>query len=368
MRRYTAAEAAPLLGLKGTGLKKWIRMLRSRTGVDVPGRVDGYLTDESIMWIREERERRGEDQTPGLGRPIIRPHVDPVVTGLTPASREPDPEALWEREIARQQRDESKVAQRYSQEVVIPDKRPVLLVLLSDLHLGNTHCDVSSAKADAELIRDTPGVYGAILGDCVDNWIGQPNIMAIQREQPIPHAEELALFRSWISILAPKLVAAVAGNHEARTYAVAGVDLLMDALRGVTTLYDANEIRFTLRLGTGAWRCKLRHKWLRRSQYNATHGPEFDAKFFDGRWDIAVGGHTHAPTVFREFFDHAYDHRVKLAVQLGSYELDSAYGRQLGLPRSVPGGSAGIMLWPSGDMQPWRDLQAAVRFLAEERK
>jgi hypothetical protein len=261
----------------------------------------------------------------------------------------------------------AKADSRYNQIIDIQDDRPVLLVLVSDLHLGNAYCAYSQAKADAELIRDTPGVYAACLGDVIDNWIGEPKIEGVQRQQPIPHADELALLTSWLGILAPKLVACVAGNHELRSYDKAGVDLIMEALHGVPTLYDQHEIRFTLRLSTAEWRWKLRHMWAHKSQYNATQGQEWDQKFNDGTWSFGVGGHWHGPTAFRDFYDGVHDHQQKLAIQLGAYEYDSAYARKLNLGPTVCGGTGAIMLWPDGTWQPWRYLDKAVRFLAMER-
>lgn len=333
------------------------------------------LSDAFIDWFGSRPEAkpglqgkaRPDNRLRADPKPTQSAHVEPQITGLTPASRKPDPEELWARMIAMEQSHRSKATARYSQVIEIPDNRPVLLVLLSDLHLGNAYCSYSQAKQDAELVRSTPGVYGAVLGDVIDNWIGEPKIEGVQRQQPIPHAEELALLTSWLGILAPKLVACVAGNHEARSYDKAGVDLLLEALQGVKTLYDQHEIQFTLKLATAEWRWKLRHAWAHKSQYNPTQGQEWDQKFNDGTWQFGVGGHWHGPTAFRDFYDVVHDHERKLAVQLGSYEYDSAYARKLNLSHSPCGGSGGVMLWPDGSWQAWHDLEAATRFLAMER-
>jgi hypothetical protein len=293
--------------------------------------------------------------------------VPAVVTGLTPASRVPDTDDLWGRVTAMQQKDEQKTENRYAQEVLIPDGRPVLLVLLADIHLGGRHVDYMRAKHDAELIRDTDGVYAAILGDTIDNWIGEANIMAVQREQPIQHSEELALLDSWIGMMRDKLIAVVSGNHELRSYNHAGLDILQRALVGVTTLYDQQEIRFLLRLGEASWPWKLRHSWVKKSKLSPSHGLEHDARFNDGSWVFGVGAHYHTQTTFRMFVDAAHDNTVKLAINLGSYQRDSAYARKLNLPQSISSGSAGLMLWPSGAWQYWLDLEAATRFLAMER-
>lgn len=369
---YSRAQADGLLGVGPGAVAKWIRS-RIRFGHTVPGiEPDGKVTDEFLDYWRSEhasgidaagRAMRHSDRARG-GTPG---HVEPSINGLTPISRKPNEAELWG-DVERQQlRDQNKIGSRYSQEVVIDDDRPVLLVLLSDIHLGDAHTDYLQARKDAELIRDTPGVYAGVLGDVVDNWV-TPALAHIQREQPIPLFKEIALAESWLCMMADKLVAVVSGNHDLRTYELAGLDLLAGMLARVRTLYDQHEINFTLKLGGAEWRWKLRHKWSHRSQNNPSNPYEWDARFNDGTWDFAVGGHVHTPTLLRPFFDHTHGGARKAAIQLGSYSLDSSYGRALGMHRIVTGGSLGIMLWPDGEWQEWYSLEKAARFLASERK
>ena len=354
---YSLQQADARLRVSRGAVGKWVRR-RKRLGVTIPGLLpDGQIGESFFAYWAAEHARDIR---------LAAEHVRPVVTGLTPISRKPSADELWADVERLQGRDEAKVALRYSQEVVIDDDRPVLLVLLSDVHFGNAHTDYTQAKRDAELVRDTDGVYAAVLGDVVDNWI-TPTLAHIQREQPMTLVRELALAESWLCMMQDKLVAVVSGNHDLRTYELAGLDLLAGMLAKVKTLYDQHEINFTLRVGGAVWRWKLRHQWGHRSQLNSSNPMEWDARHNDGTWDFAVGGHVHTPTLLRPFIDHAHDGRKKAAIQLGSYSLDSPYGRALGLHRIVPGGSLGIMLWPDGDWQEFYSLEKAARFLEQER-
>ena len=356
---YSLQQADARLRVSRGAVGKWVRR-RKRLGVAIPGLLpDGQIGESFFAYWAAEHARDIR---------LAAEHVQPVVTGLTAASRQANPEEAWERAFSIEARGTAKNESRYDQWVDIPDTKPILFVLMTDPHLGNSHCAYSAVRAVAELVRDTDGVYGGVFGDVIDNWVSlNPKMLGIQREQPMPHSDELVLLDSWLGLMRDKLVVAVAGNHDLRTYDIAGVDLIQRALGNAKVLYDQYEVRFSLRLGEAVWRWKVRHNWPGRSQLVDAYAMLKDSKFNDGSWQIGVGGHTHASTTFCEFVDKPRDNRRKLAVQLGSFELDSAYARKLNLPRSIMGGAAAIMFWPDGSYQPWRDLDAATRFLAMER-
>jgi predicted phosphodiesterase len=380
---FSAQEVADTIGINRCTVGKAIRRHFVEFGCLPPGVSHDrkVYTDEFVDWFASRPYARPELQ--GLKRdgsytsaktaremgepmPRVSGHVAAVVTGLTPASRIPSKEEMWEDAERIQLRDKDKIALRYSQEVLIPDEKPVLLVLLSDAHFGDAHTDYIQARKDAELVRDNDGVFAAFLGDLVDAWIS-PSLSHIQREQPMTLHRELMLAESWLVSMSDKLIAVVSGNHDLRVYTQSGLDLLANMLSRVTCLYDQHEINFTMKLGAARWRWKLRHEWKHRSQNNPSNPMEYDARWNDGTWDFAVGGHDHTPTLLRPFIDSTHDGRKKAAIKIGCYSTDSSYGRELNRERIVTGGSLGIMLWPDGDWQEFYSLEKAVRFLAMER-
>ena len=379
MMEFSARQVADTLGIHIRTVGKAVAKHLAAHGAVPPGvsRDRSVYTEEFVEWFHARPDARPELQGfmrdgSARRRPEHIPaqvagHVVPVITGLT-AGRSTSVEDAWQRAFDIEKRGLVKNENRYDQWVDIPDDKPILFVLLSDPHLGNAHCAYSAVRAVAELVRDTDGVYGGVFGDVSDNWVSlDPKMIGIQREQPMPHSDELVLLDSWLGLMRDKLVVAVAGNHDLRTYDLVGIDLIQRALGNAKVLYDKYEVRFSLRLGEAVWRWKVRHNWPGRSQLVDAYAMLKDSRFNDGSWDIGVGGHTHASTTFCEFVDKPRDNRRKLAVQLGSFELDSAYARKLNLPRSIMGGAAAIMFWPDGSYQPWRDLDAATRFLAMER-
>jgi hypothetical protein len=291
--------------------------------------------------------------------------MQPSITGLTVADRLPDGGALWQRMIEREAADREKARLRYSQQIVLPGELPCGIAFLSDLHLGNAHCAYTAAARDAEIIRQTPGLYSVLLGDLHDNWISQL-LGHVQREQPVRLAEEMALLRYWLERQQGKLLAVVAGNHELRSYIAAGLDWLASLLEKVTCLYDQHEIRMTLRLGEASWRVTLRHKYVGHSKYNQTHGQESYGIFEDPESDICIGGHRHTGTLFREWM---HGGRKRLSVALGTYLYDSPYARQIGkAPASTEDGGCGCLIfYPDGRLLPIPCLRTAAKFLTHER-
>jgi hypothetical protein len=373
-------EVAAALNVHPRSVPKATKIYRDQTGTNPPGFDGQNYGPEFMAWFNSRQGAkpwlRGQPGAKDYPTPDYRgpapipttPHVTPIVSGLTSASRMPNDAEVWGRALAIEERNRAKADKRHEQTVVIPDRKPILLALLTDPHLGNAFCTYSQAKAHAEWVRDTDGVYGGMLGDVIDNWVSlDPRLLGIQREQPMQHADELALLESWLGMMRDKLVVAVSGNHDLRTYRLAGVDLVQRAIGNAQVLYDQYEVKFTLRLGDAEWKFKVRHSWPGRSQLIDTYAIQKDSRFNDGSWDIGVGGHTHGSTVFSHFRDKPHENRLKLAVLLGSYEYDSSYARELNLPRSEPGGCGAIMFWPNGSYQYWYDLGAATRFLAMER-
>jgi hypothetical protein len=376
----TTGEVARKLGVNKSTVRRASNAYFAKTGRRAPGHIgEASYSDEYLDWFDSRRRGSQPARAEGplwrepmgkqtAGKSAQSAHVPAQVTGLTAARRIPDEASLWARAEEIEKRGLAKVELRYDQTIAIPDDKPVLMVVAGDIHLGNSYCSYSRARRDAELVRDTPGCYLMVLGDLVDHWVSlDPAMVGIQRESPMPHSDELALLDSWVRMVRDKLLAVVAGNHDLRSYRIAGVDILQHALGNATVLYDHAEVRFTLALAGATWKWKLRHQWPGRSQNNEAFGFLKDSRFCDGSWDIGVGGHWHPDTLISPFTDKAHGNRRKYAVQLGSYQYDSAYARDLGMPQSRVGGSAALMLWPTGEMQPFENLDIAVRFLAMER-
>lgn len=287
------------------------------------------------------------------------PQPNPVhISGLTPSDHQPEPECIWDELIQKQATTEQYVAQKYAQAIRVCEHKPIAIATLSDLHLGSNYCDYRGIKHDAEMIAQTDGMYALAAGDYWDNWIGK--LEFIQRQQKCDFESELRLVEWWFETLGNSLLCVIAGNHDNRTKNIAGIDYVKKLLGKRKLLYDSDEVSFKLQFADTEWKIKARHKWRGHSMYNQTHGEERDARFGDVDWDIAIGGHTHEGTVFREF---VHNGRLRLAVQIGTYCYEDRYARGLGLPQNRPG-VGGIVFHPDGKIETKRDLETTAKYLA----
>ena len=353
---YSLSQAAHLLGYANHSCLAPYRKKLRELGIDLPGmtylsplrpRVNDEWVEAMRYFIQHGEVEAGEEQH--------------TVIGLTPQAHLPTPSRIWDRAFLHQRDDMEKTRLRYAQHIYLPGALPCGVAMLSDIHLGNEHTDYVQAYADAEIIRDTPGLYAAVLGDTVDNWVGP--LEGISRNQPFTIDEEKVLVRDWLEMFSDALVAVVSGNHENRTSQMTGEDMLANLLRDENhLLYDKEEMTFTLHLGDAAWKIMARHTWPGNSMWNVTQGMERNKRMSDDDWDIGIGAHTHKGTFPRWGAD---GNRTYLALQLGCYQYDSKFARRLGLPR-MPfdhSGSAALMFWPDGTMEVFRSLAKAAEFL-----
>ena len=245
-------------------------------------------------------------------------------------------------------------------EVELPEE-PYGLVFLSDLHFGSPHTDYRQARLDAEVIRDTPGMYAVFHGDGIDNWI-IPKMAGLQRGQAVDFDDEWALLRRWLSILGDKLIIVVAGNHDNWTYTLGGIDFLQN-LVDPAIFYDPQQILFTVSSGEHQLRVCVRHKWRGQSILNPTHGMERAARDIDA--DVYVGGHTHIATLARQF---SVRERDRLALLTGTYKRYDTYARQLGLPPSQHSGAGALVIDPRKGHTFIRDIREAADYLTWKRR
>lgn len=206
--------------------------------------------------------------------------------------------------------------------VTIRDSKPIGILHFGDPHVDDDGCDVGLLEEHAHLVRSTPGLYGANVGDTTNNWVGR--LARIYGQQSTSAAEGWKLaewfiheVRDWIYI--------VSGNHDA--WSGAG-----DPLRWITAqagaLYQDTEVRIALRFpGNREVRVNCRHDFAGRSQYNPAHGP-MKAALFGVRDHILIAGHQHesAYGILKDPDSGIAMHSIRVA----SYKVYDRYAREHG--------------------------------------
>ena len=246
--------------------------------------------------------------------------------------------------------------------IEFPGDKPVALAFLADLHFGGPCVDYQAARRDAVTVRDTPGMYAAILGDMTDNWI-LPAMQHLQQGALLSQSDAVRMLRAYLGVLGSKLVAAVAGNHDLWSDRQAGVDILRLVMPETCRLYARHELLLDVAFRGGAsCRMLLRHKWPHSSQYNPTHGIEWAARFGDTGFDLGIGGHTHPGTFCRPF---PWRQKMLHAVMVGTYKFRDDYRDAGQFPRQPDShrGAGALVLYPDGRRAWFDDLQTAADFL-----
>lgn len=256
----------------------------------------------------EPRELLGSGEVPAIARP--------AAPGLTAAE-------LVEDRKRRFARIEQHVEGRRLIPVTLKRSEPIGILHFGDPHIDDDGTNVALLEDHARLVRSTPGLYGANVGDTTNNWVGR--LARLYSQQSTTQAEAWLLAEWFIGEVRDWLYM-VGGNHDA--WSGAG-DPLKWIARQIGALYQDSEVRIALRFtGNREVRVNCRHDFAGRSQYNPAHGP-MKALFFGVRDHIAIAGHTHesAYGVLKDPDSGMVMHAVRVA----SYKRHDRYAVEKGL-------------------------------------
>lgn len=306
-------------------------------------------------------ERRGAAIEQAVGeyhQERAQEHLPPIIEGVT-AAQATNPANIWQFAIEAQKVVFEKQERRGRQAISLPDE-PVAIAFLSDLHIGSAGTDYEAVRADAQMVRDTPGMYAIFHGDGMDNFI-IGKLQAIQRGQALGFDAERLLFEDWINMVAPKLIAWVEGNHDLWSEKLVGINPNRKHLDDVRMLWDRHQCVFDLHHCGFTRKVKIRHKWKYGSVFNPTHGLQVGWERGDDPYDIAVGGHTHRGTMCHAFYRHG---QIRHAILTGTYKTYDDYGAELGYPRPTNKGCGALVLDVDGSQMFMDNLATAAKFLA----
>jgi hypothetical protein len=167
--------------------------------------------------------------------------------------------------------------------------------------------------------------------------------------------------KDYLAAFLGRLLAVNAGNHEAWTFRLVGIDFTKEVVPGAHVLYDADEIKATIHVGDHEVKVWSRHKWRGTSIYNQTHGQERAARFDTADYDVFVGAHSHTGAVSREFILNA---SRKIAIQTGSYKIVDDFSQVMGFPMHDASTACALVINDSGSMFASADLLAVKEYMS----
>lgn len=283
-----------------------------------------------------------------------------TITGVLAADELPDEDEVYRQAVAQWEKTRE-LEERKNSQVLEFSHGPVAMVWMADQHLGGAGVDYPRVFAEAEIVRDTPGMFAGTVGDLLDGFIIE-HLLNVRLGECMSIADEFALVRRYLRVLGPKLKVSVGGNHDFWFNWLTGIDYFREVLAGVApgVIYDADDCRLTVKVGDTEFQGRVRHKWRGRSIYNPTHGAERAAKW-DQDFEWAVGAHTHACGVARGFTAGG---ESGIAVQCGSYKVIDDYARRQGFPKPNKSTAVAIVFdEETHSMTGFENLEFAARFM-----
>lgn len=220
-----------------------------------------------------------------------------------------------------QQKSESKEA-RTLIPVQIRETGPFGVAVFGDPHVDDDGTDLSLLRRHLDIVRGTPGLFGAQIGDVNNNWDGR--LMKLWAEQSTSADEAWGLAEWFLRSL--EWLFWVKGNHDAWSQSRDPIQRLAQELN---VLYD-HQVRIALKTPRGREiRIHARHDFRGHSMWNTAHGI---AKATQMGWrdHLLVCGHTH-----QSGYQHLRCPMTRLishALRVGSYKTFDRYADQLGLP------------------------------------
>lgn len=189
----------------------------------------------------------------------------------------------------------------------------IVIHLLSDWHIGSRKADTKAIKQMIDTIRDNPNHYCIILGDLINN--ATRTSVSDCYEEALTPQQQINCLNDYLYPIKDKILGAVSGNHEGRTYKTDGIDLLYNVMAqlGIQDRYDSTAVLLFLRLGTSKAKLKESNgsgeKRMNCYTLYLSHGSgggatiggkanKLKKKADIVNADIVVAGHTHQAIVF----------------------------------------------------------------------
>ena len=198
---------------------------------------------------------------------------------------------------------------------------PIGILHFGDPHVDDDGTDIEALERHTALVNNTEGLFGANVGDTLNNWTGRLARLYAEQSTSAVQAWKLA---DWF-VNRCQWLYMIGGNHD--LWSGAG-DPLKWIARQQGALYKASEARIALRFPNGAEvRVNARHDFAGSSIWNPAHGP-MKAAMMGTRDHVYVAGHKHesAYSVLKDPIAGITMHAIKVA----SYKVYDRFAKEKG--------------------------------------
>lgn len=238
----------------------------------------------------------------------------------------------WERMLAFLESDEDDDSQSADDVVYrsFPEHLPVGIAFLSDLHIG-AKIEYRRLYDDLVAIRDTPGLYGVVNGDILENT--KPSLKsspALYSARITSPKKQLAEAEHFLGIARDKLLVIAQGNHDAFDYRVAGIDRVERLARDFGIPYFT-ERGGSLRVSVGDHEYTIitKHDYTGKSRINKSNSARRLWEDYPREWnnaDVVALAHIHEP----DFHHTTRKGLPVIYVRSGTYKVHDDWAEGIG--------------------------------------
>lgn len=305
--------------------EKELLLLRQEHGVAIAGQMKGLCTRAAYQRLKSLRERAHAARSPAT------PVASPVRSAnLTFEELVADRKRTYER-LKNHEDDKAALT------ITLPEAAPYGIFLFGDPHVDDDGCDWPALHRHIDLIRNTPGLYAANLGDLTNNWVGR--LERLYASQRTTAAEAHILAEGFIKSLMGKWLFHIGGNHDLW----AGAN---DPLPGLCSAAAATYIPIggtvAVRAGSHSFFINARHTFPGNSMWNTAHGPARSVLLGNDA-HLTVCGHKH--TTGHNVLVSAKG-RICHALQVASYKMIDDYALAGGFRNNTVSPAALVVVDP----------------------
>lgn len=218
---------------------------------------------------------------------------------------------------------------------------PIAINFFGDPHIDDDGCNWPLLKKHIDICKNTPGVFGANIGDTHNNWVGR--LAKEYANQSTTRSTAWKLIDWFLKDSGVKWLVMLAGNHDDWNY---GTETLRKFCENVCPMVDWRA-QFTLKFTNGVEvRIDAAHDHAGHSQWNSLHGQQ-KASTMGGTAHLYIAGHRHNWALAQNECPHT--HRVYWLARARGYKEIDDYGEKLGFGTQKSGASVMIVIDPRAD-------------------
>jgi hypothetical protein len=228
---------------------------------------------------------------------------------------------------------------------------------MSDQHIAiGQAVDLSRMRNDAELVKETDGMYAILGGDGIDAHIKHRSAIIAARSQP---DDQLRLFDHYLKMFGDSILCMISGNHDQWIEQIAGIDAINMLAQKNKIAYSPHFAYVDISVGAVDYLIGVRHQYRYNSSLNMCHTVKRWYDQGERQFDIGVICHHHEPAM-ETFQKHGQTH---YAARPGAYQHATAHSKQYGFNDNDSTCPTYLLSPKARKIIPYMDIEEAANHL-----